>query len=156
MAKGDSLSAEEQIVRALWEPFYDPKADRISASAFKDKEGVSVSRLACLPYDQIVDIYCRQFAKLLGTCVFTVQTVLDAVKKNDAFEAEVIEDPEEEVPGEVIANPAHALINGFRKATTATKDKAGKPREKAKFSDAIANHIRDNAKAQPINADGVS
>lgn len=156
MAKGDPLSTEEQIVRALWEPFYDPKSGRISSSAFKDKEGASVSRLAILQYGQIVDIYRRQFAKLLGTCVFSVQTVLDAVKKNDDFEVEVIEDPEEEVPGEVVANPAHALVNGYRKAKPATKDKPGTPREKAKFTDAIANHIRDNAKAEPIAVEGVS
>lgn len=60
MAKGDSVSEAEEVVRAGLYPYWDSNLGRASPSAFAQTE-VSVSRLAILDFEQIVSIFKMDF-----------------------------------------------------------------------------------------------
>jgi hypothetical protein len=151
MAKGDRLIEEEQVVRAFFLPHWDEINKRATPSAFLDKNGVSVSRLARLSYDAIVAIYranfdgkelqggqfryVRQTGRLSVAQVYELSDArIDTRPPQDppSVCALVVEDPIEEEPPRQ-SNPAHALVEGW--------DRATKTERKPNSSEALAGRL---------------
>jgi hypothetical protein len=152
MAKGDLLDGGEEIIRAFFVPYWDEVNKRATPSAFLDKNGVSVSRLAVLDYENIVKIYrtnfdgqilqsgqtrhVRQTGRLVVKQVYALcDAKIDSNPPQDppSVCARVVEDPTEERPPR-LSNPAHALIQGWDRATT---------HEPMKFSRTVAKRLLD-------------
>jgi hypothetical protein len=139
MAKGDLVSAGEEIVRALHFPYWDAEEKRASTQAFMQTE-VSVSRTAVLSYDRILSIFKSDIDGKLtpggvikqveATASLTVGEVLAACGQQEgedppAIVVQVIEDPVRDQPGQA-DNDSHALIEGWDAATRSTRKKLTK------------------------------
>lgn len=142
MASGDQINAEENVVRALVPPYWDPELGRGTPSAFAQEE-VSVSRTAVTPLDNLVGVlranierpvdHPRGELRIAGLALVQVSAVLDAASENADIALTVIEDPE---PG----NPAHALI----RCTNSTTG------ELRKLTRGVAKRICDSATHVPL------
>lgn len=128
MPSTDVVGPCEELVRALYPPFWDEKLRRATPSAFCQSD-VSVSRLAILPHDEIVRIFRADLEhrmsdgnvrRIEATAVLRVDLLKEACKEADKSgrSVEVVADPVEE-DDQVRANPAHALIQ-VRDAETRT------------------------------------
>jgi hypothetical protein len=159
MARGDLLCHEEEVVRAFFIPHWDEANKRATPSAFLDKSGVSVSRLAVLGYATIVEIYQANFdgqRLASGQVRYVRQTGRLSVARiyqlaDEKIESKppqdpptvcavVVEDPIEETPPKR-SNPAHALIEGWDRAT-----KTGRK----EFSRTVAKRLLDACQLQDV------
>lgn len=139
MAKGDTVNAEEEIVRALYSPYWD--GERATARAFMELE-VSVSRSAVLPYEEIVKIFKHDLdgsgpdgaRRVSATAAISVGQVIDLCLCNPATGVSVTEDPTE-ATDKFMANPAHAVVCGFD---------AAEPNNRRELSRGQANKIRQH------------
>ncbi|WP_447775686.1 hypothetical protein [Variovorax boronicumulans] len=142
-----SIAGEERMVRALHAPFWDDQLQRGTKSAFQQLQ-VSLSRLAVLPYAQIVDAFVADLnrpasemapeRKVKGTATIEVDTVLrlcaDSKKAQVAFRADPVTSSATRRE-----NPSHALMLTF--------DPAG---EVKKLPDAVAQSIMKSAAIQTL------
>lgn len=69
---------EEEVVRAVFEPYWDSTLGRASPSIFVDDD-ISVSRLQVLPKDQIVAIFKEQFDSPTRTVHGVLHITIEAV-----------------------------------------------------------------------------
>lgn len=113
MAKGDALPSHEDVVRALYFPHWQPGLRRAVSSAFTQQDA-SVSRLAILPYQDVVDIFKQEFLNVEVVATFTVGVgqIVEACSDSPTISVNVVEDPVLAGDGVRIDNPAHAEIRG--------------------------------------------
>ena len=142
-----SIGGEERMVRALHAPFWDERLQRGTKSAFQQVQ-VSLSRLAILPYTQIVDAFVSDLNRpasektpgrtVNGTATIEVDTVLRICAESKKAQVEFRADP---VVASAVrrANPSHALMLTF--------DATG---EVKKLPDAVALSIMKSAAIQSL------
>lgn len=124
-----TVGDDEELVRALHEPFWDAKTQRASKSAFTQEE-VSVSRLAVMSYDEIVTIFQHDLnnsdanggaGRVVGATAIVaagfVNTTCAANTLADVV-VDIVEDPVINEPPQ-LDNPSHALIRGRDRSTRA-------------------------------------
>lgn len=159
MAKGDQVPVEEEVVRAFFIPHWDEVSKRATPSAFLDRNGVSVSRLAVLSYQEIVEIYKANFdgQKLSNGQVRYVRQTgrlsvarihqlcdqkIDSQPPQDPplVCAKVTEDPTDEIP-QKRSDKSHALIEGWDRATKTIRKE---------FSRTVAKRLLDECVKQDV------
>jgi hypothetical protein len=123
MAIGDTLSDDENVIRALYVPHWDVANNRICSSAFREQE-VSVSRTSILNYDKIIEIFKSDLEqplnngairKIHATAELNVGDIHSLNNDNtNPVKLKVIEDPTDENVN-LCKNIAHALIQGMDK-----------------------------------------
>lgn len=118
MLKLDELHEDENLVRGLTPPKWDPLLKRVSPSAFADKN-ISVSRTAILSYEKIVAIFMTDLHKppdcpLGATITVTPRLVRHACQSNKDVQIAitVVADPIVNDPDGASDNISHALIRG--------------------------------------------
>lgn len=123
MAIGD----EEELVRALHEPFWDAHNQRATKSAFTQSD-VSVSRISILAYEEIVAIFQHDLnrtsvqgkpaRRVEASATVDAGAIRAECAANTAADVcvDIVIDP---VVGDPIQidNPAHALIQGRDRKT---------------------------------------
>ncbi|HVK54060.1 MAG TPA: hypothetical protein VM532_03430 [Burkholderiales bacterium] len=157
MAKGDSVDAIEEVVRAGMYPYWDADLQRATPSAFTAAE-VSVSRLAILDFAQIVSIFKSDFngrvhpdgesMKVRSTGRATVANIIQQAEepmndKNKSLPNVVLTVVEDKIENESGAtdNPAHALICGWSREN---------PTQSRKISRGVANRLLDVFRWEPL------
>lgn len=135
------------MVRALHAPFWDERLQRGTKSAFQQLQ-VSLSRLAVLPYAQIVDAFVADLnrpasetvpeRKVSGTATIEVDTVLRICADSKKAQVEFRADPVASSATKS-ANPSHALMLTFNPEG-----------EVKKLPDAVAQSIMKSAAIQSL------
>lgn len=62
MPQNDECSSEENVVRAICPPHYDPDTDKITSTLFRGGN-ISVSRLMIKPLDELIEIFKKEVVK---------------------------------------------------------------------------------------------